>query len=51
MVLSLLWALVFIMNGNTKVDGIGQGDWMIALAPLVIGQALGKLGSWVLWGK
>ena len=35
-----MWALVFLWKGSTKIDGIGRGDVMLALAPMLIGWLL-----------
>jgi hypothetical protein len=49
-VLSMLWAVVFIGNGLTKVDGLQTGDVMMAVAPLIAGQVLIALALWVVRG-
>ena len=48
--LSMLWAVVFIGNGLTKVDGIQTGDVMLAMAPLIAGQVLIAVALWVVRG-
>lgn len=42
LLVSIVWALVFLWNGSTKLDGVGDGDVMMAAAPLAIGWLLVK---------
>jgi hypothetical protein len=48
--LSMLWAVVFIGNGLTKVDGIQTGDVLLTMAPLIAGQVLIAVALWVVRG-
>lgn len=50
LLLAALWAFAFLANGATKSDGIGRGDVMLALAPLVIGWLLRQAGRFVVTG-
>jgi len=47
-VFAVLWAGVFLANGATKVNGIGEGDVWLALAPVTIGWLLVRAGRFVL---
>lgn len=51
LLLSVLWAVSFLLNGTTKVTGIGGGDVALALAPLIIGWAVGRAALFVVTGS
>ena len=46
-VLSMLWAVVFLGNGMTKVSGIQAGDVSLALFPLIGGPMLPAVALWI----
>jgi hypothetical protein len=48
--LSALWALAFVLNGATKVNGAGPLDYAIAIAPFVCVQFLVVATRFVLTG-
>jgi hypothetical protein len=45
-VFTLGWALMFLWNGSTKVDGIRPLDVVLAFAPLAIMRVL----RFIVWG-
>ena len=49
-VLSMLWAVVFLGNGMTKVSGIQAGDVALALFPLIAGPMLAAVALWIVKG-
>jgi hypothetical protein len=49
-VLSMLWAVVFLGNGMTKVSGIQAGDVALALFPLIAGPMLAAVALWIVRG-
>jgi hypothetical protein len=51
LLLSTLWAIAFLLNGSTKLTGIGTGDLILALAPLTIGWAVGRAALFVTTGS
>jgi hypothetical protein len=46
-----VWALAFLANGSTKVDGIGEGDVWLACAPFACGWLLVRATRFVLTGS
>jgi hypothetical protein len=46
-----LWALVFLANGASKLDGIREGDVWLACAPFAIGWLLVRAGRFVVTGS
>lgn len=51
LLLTGIWAFVFIANGLTKENGLGQGDLMLALAPLAVGWLIVRGGRFVVTGS
>lgn len=49
-VLSAIWAGVFLLNGLSKVDGLQRGDLLVALGPPVIVVLMGESLRWVVRG-
>ena len=47
---SLVWAGVFLANGATKVNGIQEGDLLIAVIPPLTVLLLARAAVWVLRG-
>jgi hypothetical protein len=50
-VIAALWALAFLANGATKVNGIGEGDVMLAFAPAILGWVGWRLLRFVVLGS
>ena len=46
----MLWAVVFLGNGLTKVDGIQSGDVALVVAPLIAGPMLAAVALWIVRG-
>jgi hypothetical protein len=51
LLLSGVWALVFLANGATKEDGVGRGDVLLAIAPAATGWLLIRAGRFVVTGS
>lgn len=50
-VLSVLWCAAWLYNGSTKVDGIQSVDVWFGFFPLLMGPVLGRLATWILYGR
>ena len=49
-VLSMLWAVVFLGNGMTKVSGVQVGGVALALFTLIAGPMLAAVALWIVRG-